>query len=236
MPPAVSPRGDPVPREYASTVWSCVQIAPCSALAIGDISLKDPATNPFVSTANDFGDVTTHSQLKSPSSQTEYTLFSDTNGPKTIKTIVGSGSDWFGGSTSSDGVWKIPDYDGNNVGDYPIGFGNFSASTSDGASMKTNVLTGIHYRDSFKIKWTHKGNGLQVSQIALVLGTGPLDAAIVSDGENPYSFHENVSQEDVDALAAPSGYTIVTGFEVADDVSDVWSSVWNEQQQTFVQP
>lgn len=217
-----------------SILNSGVDTVNADSVNTGNLSLTSPATNPFVSTANDLSDVTVHYQKKAPSSETTYTLFSDSNGPKTIKSITGIGGAWFAGSAASDGQWIIPDYDGNSVGEYPGTFGNFVGADSSGNDVVTNTISGIHYRDSFEIQWVHKGNSTAVTQVAYVLGSGPLDAAIVADEEEPYSIHQNLSKEDVASLNAPDGYQIVTDYSVSDSVDDIWASVWDASKSVFV--
>lgn len=162
---------------------------------------------PAASLSDDLSDVTVHYQEKSSGSTSEFTLVNVSNGPKTVLAMHGAGDSINTTAGSSDRMGPVT-VDGTSNSDYPSAE-SYNAD-NQGGTLAVNIPGfAIRYDSSFKVEWEHGGTGRTVEVAAFVLGSGPHNAAIVQDGSRVYSVHRNLSDADINALSAPSGYKVV---------------------------
>jgi len=182
------------------------------------------------STADDFGDVSVYKQQQSPGSTTEYTLLNVTDGPKVLDSVFGLGDQFnlLDGSNPGSMQFTIDGTTSNFPGTSVFG------EDRGGNIQVANCIPSLRYDSSLKIDWEHSGTGNTVTVVAYVYGSGPEWAAVVKDGEGPYSTARNVNDDQIDGMDAPDGYRIVKNPAVADDVSDVWQAVWDGSHEMFV--
>jgi len=164
------------------------------------------------SDADDLSDVTTHYQIKTPTSETTYTLFSVTNGPKVMLNVVMSG---YAFRQPSSGEYYVVDLDVDGTTDTAYPSDNQHGGR-DGNSDSAGILSGypVQYDSSLQLDWRHNGSGEAVTAGAFVLGSGPHNAAIVQDGQPVYSVHQNLSDDQIEDLTPPSGYDVVKNPEI----------------------
>jgi hypothetical protein len=183
------------------------------------------------STSADFSDVSVFYQDVAPSSKGQYTLLDLSDGPKTVLSLHGFGWNWEDKTSSNVGSWTIT-RDGT-TSTFPGG--SARRVEVEGGARADRAITGpFRYDNTLKIEWEHGGTSQPVLQEAHILGSGPHWAAVVSNGECPYSTARNVSTDQISAMNPPDGYSIVTDPDVSDSVDDVWDAVWDAEKEMFV--